>query len=137
MPVPDLAFDFAIAASRLAPEQQDALEAMKREHEKEKARFDADHSQNADAYRREEEKRLTEHLRHNHSLKPPPGVVRDVPSADQIRQRAADNVRSQYVKDRAAMVKQARDREVEFVRAALGIEKRPPRGLDQDLDRGR
>ncbi len=133
MPTPDVTFEFNMASRAKLNEQDRAtLDAMEAEREQAKQRFDADYAQNGSLYRQQEEKRLTEHHRANHNMKPPPGVVREVPTAEQIRQKAADNVRDWYAKTRETMVRDARKRERDFVKAALGIQERPPRGLDQD-----
>lgn len=124
MPARDASFDFKMAASELPETARAGLDQMKTQHEQEKQRFDADYAQNRDLYRQTEAKRLTEHHRANHTMKPPPGVVREVMSADRIRQMAADNVQRWYAESREKMVRDARQRERDFVKTALGIQER-------------
>jgi len=133
----DASFDFKMAASELPAKDRATLDAMVREHQQARESFDADYAKNGNLYRQQEEKRLAEHYRSNHTMKPPPGVVRDIPSGDRIRQMAHDNVQHWYAETREKMIRDARKRERDFTKSALGIQERPARELDRDRDRGR
>ena len=123
MPARDASFDFKMAASELPETARAGLDQMKTQHEQEKQRFDADYAKNRDLYRQQEEKRLAEHYRANHNMKPPPGFDMGV-SRERIKVMAADNVQRWYAESREKMVRDARQRERDFVKTALGIQER-------------
>ncbi len=138
MPAPDATFAANMASgayyAKLNEQDRAAFDQMRQEHDQAVKNHDADYAQNGDLYRQTEAKRLTEHHRANHNIKPPPGVVRDVPSADRIRQTATDNVKRWYAESREKMVRDGRKRERDFVKAALGIQDRPQPDRDRRLD---
>lgn len=136
MPTPDATFTANMASgayyAKLSEQDRAAFDQMRHQQDQVVKDHDADYGKNGDLYRQQEEKRLAEHHRANHNLKPPPGIVREAPGPEQIRQMAADNVKRWYATTRESMVRDARKRERDFVKAALGIQERPPRGPDHD-----